>query len=150
LPQLARNLAGKMHVETLFADAPGDELIGASEIDGEKAIDGEAGGLPANEIGRATISKHREGEQLLQILRFLHVQGAEFEREEEDFGFGFGANDVAGGLKCVDGGVAAHKADKCALDGRIELGEIDDFVVEAGRVQSGAAGDDDMGDALAF
>ena len=40
--QFAGNLAGKVHVETLFADAPCDQLIGVREIDGEKAVDGEA------------------------------------------------------------------------------------------------------------
>ena len=119
--QLAGNLAGKMHVETLLADAPGDEVIGAGEIDGEKAVDGEAGRLRGNEIGGAAIGKDGEGEQLLQILGLLHVQGAELEREEQDFGFGLGAHDVARGFERVDGGIAAHEADEGALDGGIEF-----------------------------
>src|ERR1700722_8191096 len=72
--QLAGDLAGKMHVETLLADAPGDEFTCAGEIDGEKAVDREAGWLCGHEIGGAAIGKDREGEQLLQFLGLLHVQ----------------------------------------------------------------------------
>ena len=150
IAQLDWDLAGEMHVKSLFADAPGDELIGAGEVDGEKAVEGEADGLGGDEIGGAAIGKDREGEQLLEILGLLHVQGAELEREEQDFGAGFGANDVAGGLERIDGGIAAHEADEGALDGGVKVEKLDDFVVEAGRVEAGAAGHDDVGNALAF
>src|ERR1700722_16527596 len=147
--QLAGDLARKMHVKPLLADAPGDELTGAREIDGEKAVDCKARWLRGNEISGAAIGKDREGEQLLQFLSLLHVQGAELEREEQDFRIRFGANDVPGCLKRVDGCVAAHESNKCTLDRRIELGKLDNFVVETGCVESRAAGDDDVGDALA-
>src|ERR1039458_767894 len=139
-----------MHVESLFADAPGDEVIGAGEVDGEKTVDGEADGLRGDEIGGTAIGEDREGKQLLEILCLLHVQGAELEREQQDFSVGLGANDVASGLERVDGGIAAHETDEGALDRGVEVEKLDDFVVESRRVQAGAAGDDDVSNALAF
>ena len=57
---------------------------------------------------------------------------------------------MARGFESVDGGVAAHEADHGALDGGIEAEVVDDVEVEAGRVEAGAGGDDDVGDAAAL
>ncbi len=150
LAQLARNLAREMHVEALLTDTPCDELIGTREVDGEKAIESETRGLGCNEIGGAPIGEDGEGKQLLQIVGLLHMQGTEFEREEQDFGVGLGANDVARGLEGVDGCIATHEADEGALDGGIESGELDDLKVDAGRIEPGAGGHDHVRDSLAF
>ena len=60
------------------------------------------------------------------------------------------ADDVARCLRCVDGGVAAHEADHGALDRRREAEVIDDVEVEAGGVEAGAGGDEDVRDAGAL
>src|ERR1700691_2815682 len=53
--EFAWNLAGKVHVETLFADAPGDQWMGVRENDGEKAVNGEAHRLRTDQISGAAI-----------------------------------------------------------------------------------------------
>src|ERR1039457_189829 len=115
-----------MHVESLFPDAPGDEVIGAGEVDGEKAVEGETDGLRGDEIGGAAIGEDCKGKQLLEVLCLLHVQGAELKRKEQDFGVWLGANDVTCGLERVDGGIAAHETDEGALDRGVEVEKLDD------------------------
>ena len=148
--QLAWNLAGKVHVETLFADAPRNESAGVGQANGQKAIDGKSGRLRTDQISGATIRKHEERQQLFEILRFLHMKRAQLQAHDEHFGFGLGAYDVARGFERVDGGIAAHEADEGAFDGWIEAEVLDDVVVEPRCVKTGAGSDDDVGDGAAF
>ena len=60
LAQLAGDLAGKVHVEALLADAPGNQAIGAGEIDGEKAVDGKARRLCTDQVSGAAIREDEE------------------------------------------------------------------------------------------
>jgi len=149
-PKFAWDLAGEVHVEALLADAPGDELTCAGEVHGEKAVNGEADRLGANEIGGATIGEDEEGEQLFEILGVLKVQRAELEAEQQDFGVRFRANDMTGGFERVDSGVAAHESDEGALDGGIEAQVLDDVIVEPRGVETSAGGDNDVSDGLAL
>ena len=78
------NLAGEMHVEAELADAPGDEVVCAGNLDGEEAVDGEPVRLSADQARRAAIREDEEREHLLQLVSLLKVQRAEFEVEDED------------------------------------------------------------------
>ena len=146
----AGDLSGEMHVKAEFADAPGDEVSGAGDAEGEEAIDGQPCRLSADERSGGTIGEDEEREYLFELVGLLEVERAEFEIEDDDTGLGLGADDVVGGFEGVDGGVAAHEADHGAFDGGIEAEVVDDFKVEAGRIEAGAGGDDHMGDGVAF
>src|SRR5580704_15627281 len=113
------NFARKVHVEALFADAPGNQWTSVWQNDREKVVDGETNWFRTDQIGCAAIGKDEECEQLFEILRFLHVKRAQLQAHEEHFGPRLGAHDVTRGFECVDGGVAAHKADESAFDGWI-------------------------------
>lgn len=82
--KFARDLAGKLHVEALRADSPGDEGVGSGEIDCEEAVERETGRIRSDEIGGASIGKDEEGEKLLKVVQLLHVERAEFEAEKKD------------------------------------------------------------------
>src|ERR1700738_218594 len=148
--QLGGDLAGELHVEAAIADLPGNEVSGFRNADGEEAVEGDAARVGGNEGGAAAIGEEEEGEDLLEVLGFLHVQGAEFEVEDEDTRLGRGADDVVRGLEGVDGGVTAHEADHGALDGGVEAEVPHHVEVEAGSVEAGAGGDEDVADGAAF
>ena len=93
--------------------------------EGEKAVDGEARGVSADQGGGAAVGEDQEGEHLLQLMRLLKMQRAEFKIQDQTRGFGHGADDVMRRLERVDGGVTAHEADHGAFDGRVEAEMVD-------------------------
>ena len=72
--------------------------------------------LGADQIGRASIGEDEESEQLLELVRLLHVERAEFETEDQNLCVRLGADDVVRRFERVDGRVAAHESDHGSLD----------------------------------
>jgi hypothetical protein len=105
-----------MHVESEFANAPGDEVVGGGDLDGEKTIQSQSLRLGAYQAGRTAIREDEEGEHLLQLMSLLKVEGAQFKVENKDSGIGLGADNVMGRLESVDGRVTAHEADHGSFD----------------------------------
>ena len=78
------------------------------------------------------------------------MESAELEVEDEHARGRLGADDVAGELEGVHGGVAAHKADHGALDRRAQAEVVDDLEIEPRGIKAGAGGDDQVSDGAAF
>src|ERR1700739_4812469 len=144
------DLAGEEHVEAEAANLPGDEVAGLGDEDGAEAVEGEADGFSGEDGGGAAVGEEEEAEDLLEVVGLLQVKCAELEVDHEHARGRFGANDVARGLEAVEGGVAAHEADHGALDGGAEAEVVDDIEVEAGGVEAGAGGDEDVRDGAAL
>ncbi len=77
------------------------------------------------------------------------MQAAQFQVDNEHAGGRGGADDVIGQFQSIDGGEAAHEADDGALRAVRQHGLAHDLEVEAGSRESGAAGDDQVRDAVA-
>jgi hypothetical protein len=80
-------------------------------------------------------------------VRFLEVQRADLDIDDQNPRLGLGAHDVARQLQRVDRGVAAHEADHGALDRVLQAAAGYQFEVYARRGKAGAGCDDQMGDA---
>jgi hypothetical protein len=97
--------------------------------------------------GGAAVAEDQEREHLLELLRLLQVQRAEFEVEHQHLRVRFGAHNVPRLLEAVDRRIAAHEADHGALDRGIEAEVIENVEVEPRRVEAGAGRDQHMRDA---
>jgi hypothetical protein len=97
----------------------------------------------------AAIGKDQEGQHLLQILRLLQMQGAEFQVHDQNLRVGFRAHDVARKLEGIEGRVAAHEGDHAALDRRTKPKDGCDLHIQPRRIEAGAGGHNQVGDGVA-
>ena len=80
---LARHLAGKMHVKPCIANAPRDQVTRLRQAHGKKTVDRQPARLGANHAGSTPIREKEEGKNLLQFLRLLHVDGAKLQIQHQ-------------------------------------------------------------------
>jgi hypothetical protein len=67
------------HVETCFADIPGDQLVRPGHQHGMEAVEGGTDGLRTHNRCRAAVAEQKERQNLLEVGRVLQVQGAKLE-----------------------------------------------------------------------
>ena len=146
----ARHLAGQHHVEAEIADVPGDQLARVRHQHGAETIERDADRIGADDAGGAAIAEQQERQHLLEVGGFLQMQRTQLDVEDEHARMRLRAHDVARQLERVDGGIAAHEADHGALDRARQLAALDHLVIEAGRREAGATGDQHMADAVAL
>src|ERR1700677_2469102 len=78
------------------------------------------------------------------------MQGAKLDVDDKHSRGRLGANDVAGELERIDGGITAHESDHGTLDRARKPAALDELEIEAGRREAGATSNQQMGDAVAL
>ena len=147
-----RDVAGEDEVEAVVADVPGHFGFGGCDEGGGEMVEFEARGggfFGGDEAAGGAVGEEGVGEEGVGSGVELHVEGAEFEADDEDDGGGVGLAALGGHAEGGEGGVAAHEAEGVALYGGGEAELADDLVVGAGVGEAGAGGEDEVGDAAA-
>src|SRR4029079_13928831 len=89
------DLAGKMHLETRCADAPGDELGGVRQYRRSEIDHFKSGGLAADNAGCTAIRELQGREQFVEPVAFLQVQRAQLDCEDENPSLAIRTEDMA-------------------------------------------------------
>ena len=104
-------------------------------------------GSARDQGGGGAVGEQQEAQHLRHVLEILlQMQAAEFQVDHQDAGPRIGADDLVGEFQGVDGGEAAHEADDGALGAVGQAGRAHDLEIQAGRGETGATGDDQVGD----
>jgi len=147
-----RDVAGEDEVEAVVADIPGHFGFGAGDEGGGEVVEFESGCggfFGGHEAGGGAVGEEGVGKEGVRAGVELHVEGAEFEADDEDDCGGVGLAKLGGHAESREGSVAAHEAEGVALDGGGEAEVADEVVVGSGVGEAGAGGEDEMGDAAA-
>lgn len=147
-----RDVAGEDEIEAVVANFPGHFGFGAGHEGGGEVVQFEAWGggfFGGDEASSGAVGEEGIGKQAVRSGVELHVEGAEFEADDEDVGGGVGFAELRGHAEGGEGGVAAHEAEGVALDGGGEAELADDVVVGSGVGEAGAGGKNEVGDAAA-
>ena len=143
----ARHLAGQGHLEAGVADLPLDQFGGLLELHREEVAHLQSLGRACYQRRGSAIAELELGEQGFELLRVLQVQRAELDGDRQHPRLRLGADDMKSGAERRDRGVTAHEADQGPLDAvQAELARDD--LVDPRRHEAGAAGHDQMGDAV--
>jgi hypothetical protein len=153
-PRMLREAAGdraghgavEPHEKAAAADVPADLVAAPGQDRAAEAQDLEARGLGADQARRAAVGEDQEGEHALQVARLLQVDRAQLQVQHQHPCRRLRAHDVGGELQPREGGLAAHEAHHGALHPAAQPQMLHDLEVEAGRVEAGAGGDDEVGD----
>ena len=106
---------------------------------------------PTPEQAAQPSANNRERQHLLEIRRSsAQMQRAKLEIEDQHARVGLGAHDVSRELERIDRRMAAHEPDHDPLDRARQSAALDHCEIKAGGGKAGAAGDQNMGDAVAF
>ena len=141
---LARNLPGKVHVETQFPDAPRNQVARLRNVYREKAVDCQTLRLRAHHRCCASIRENQKRQHLLQLRRLLKMQRAELQIQQQHTRLGLRANNVVRRLQRIDGRIAAHEADHGPLHRRVQSEMIHHFKIKSRRIEPGARSHDHM------
>src|SRR3954468_5151043 len=129
LSDLARHSSRQHHVKPKFANAPGNQVSRLRNHYGTKAVHPQPHRLGADETGSTTVSEDQEGQDLVQFLRLLKMQGAEFKVQYQHNRPWLRADNMPRHLQRIDRGITTHKSDHGSLNRWIQSKVVDDLEV---------------------